>query len=50
MTETERERLIRKGDQESEMGSLAAIDGDAEDAARHFARAQEYWRQAREAE
>lgn len=30
------EELIRKADQESEMGSLAASDGDGADAARHF--------------
>lgn len=42
-------RLLRKGDRESELASLAARDGDKEDAARHFAKAREYWRLANEA-
>lgn len=41
-------RLQRKGDQESELGSLAAAAGDHADAVRHFAAAREYWRQALE--
>jgi len=45
---TESERLMRKGDQESELGSLAASEGDKKAAAAHFAKAKEYWRQAAE--
>lgn len=41
-------RLIRKGDQESELGSLANQDGDGEAAAKHYAKAREYWGLAKE--
>lgn len=39
---------MRKGDQESELGGLAASEGDMKAAAAHFAKAREYWRQAAE--
>lgn len=45
---TEYQRLMRKGDQESELGSMAAADNDKADAARHFTKAREYWARARE--
>lgn len=41
-------RWMRKGDQESEMASMAAADGDQADAIRRFAKAKEYWQKAAE--
>lgn len=41
-------RLMRKSDQESEMGSMAHSDGDKVDADRHFQKSREYAEQARE--
>lgn len=48
--ESERERLIRKANQEWDMAGLARQDGDKKDEAEHTRKAREYDRMAREAE
>lgn len=39
---------LKKADRESEMGSMAAAEGDKEAAKRHFEKMHEYNRRARE--
>lgn len=43
-----KEQLLRKSDQESEMGSMAIADGDKKGAEKHFAKSRAYMAAARE--